>query len=92
MPNGESIDAILGLESRGFLFGTLLAVKLKCAFVPIRKAGKLPGDCFKKTYDLEYGSASLNVLGAGVLVEICECKGGEKLDKAGLRWFSILKF
>lgn len=54
---GTRIDAIAGIESRGFLFGLTLATKLGVPFVPIRKAGKLPYTIKQKKYDLEYGSA-----------------------------------
>src|SRR5688572_13908544 len=50
-----SLDAICAIESRGFFFGTLLANRLRVPFIPIRKAGKLPGDTISYTYDLEYG-------------------------------------
>ena len=50
------IDAIVGVESRGFLFGFLLANKLGVPFIPIRKSGKLPGETLRYKYDLEYGS------------------------------------
>lgn len=56
--NGLVVDCISGIESRGFLIGPPLALKLKVPFVPIRKAGKLPGDVRKQTYDLEYGTVS----------------------------------
>ena len=58
---GKKIDAIVGVESRGFLFGFLLANKMKIPFVPIRKVGKLPGETLKYKYDLEYGSAEVEV-------------------------------
>ncbi|VDK36557.1 unnamed protein product [Taenia asiatica] len=114
-----TIDAIIGLESRGFIFGILLSTLFKVPFVPIRKAGKLPGECIKGSYNLEYGSAtleiqksalkagshvvliddvlaiggtmsaavklckaaSLNILGAGMLLEVADCNGGERLDE-----------
>ena len=57
----KKIDAIVGVESRGFLFGFLLANKMKIPFVPIRKVGKLPGETLKFKYDLEYGSAEMEV-------------------------------
>ncbi|GAA5871157.1 hypothetical protein JCM1840_007606 [Sporobolomyces johnsonii] len=47
------IDAIVGLDARGFLFGPVLALRLGAAFVPVRKAGKLPGKCFKASYEKE---------------------------------------
>lgn len=55
------IDAVAGIESRGFLFGLALAQALKVPFVPIRKAGKLPYKTIKQSYNLEYGSATLEV-------------------------------
>ena len=58
---GTKIDAIVGVESRGFLFGFLLANKMGIPFVPIRKVGKLPGETVKYKYDLEYGSAEVEV-------------------------------
>jgi len=58
---GKKIDAIVGVESRGFLFGFLLANKMGIPFVPIRKVGKLPGETVKYKYDLEYGSAEVEV-------------------------------
>ena len=57
----KQIDAIVGVESRGFLFGFLLANKMGIPFVPIRKAGKLPAETLKFKYDLEYGSAEVEV-------------------------------
>ena len=51
------IDAVAGIESRGFLFGPQLAQLLKVPFIPIRKAGKLPYKTIQQSYDLEYGSA-----------------------------------
>ncbi len=55
------IDAIVGIESRGFLFGFLLANKMGVPFIPIRKVGKLPGETLKYKYDLEYGSAEVEI-------------------------------
>ena len=55
------IDAIVGVESRGFLFGFLLANRMGIPFIPARKAGKLPGETVKYKYDLEYGSAELEI-------------------------------
>ena len=59
--NGVKVDAIVGVESRGFLFGFLLANKMEVPFIPIRKVGKLPGETIKYKYDLEYGSAEVEV-------------------------------
>ena len=58
---GEKIDTIVGIESRGFLFGTPLAHKLGAAFVPVRKKGKLPYETVDVSYDLEYGSATIEM-------------------------------
>ncbi|RCH91202.1 adenine phosphoribosyltransferase, partial [Rhizopus stolonifer] len=51
----EKIDAVVGLDARGFLFGPLIALRLGAAFVPVRKQGKLPGECVQATYVKEYG-------------------------------------
>ena len=58
---GEKIDAVVGMESRGFLFGTPLALRLGAAFVPARKPGKLPYDSVKVEYALEYGTNTLEM-------------------------------
>jgi adenine phosphoribosyltransferase len=55
------LDAIAGIESRGFLFGFPLAIKLGVPFILIRKEGKLPYDKIKHAYDLEYGSAVIEM-------------------------------
>ena len=55
------IDVVAGIESRGFLFGLALAQALRVPFVPIRKAGKLPYKTIQQAYELEYGSATLEV-------------------------------
>ena len=54
-------EAIAGIESRGFLFGMMLAQHLSLPFVPIRKSGKLPWKTHKYKYDLEYGSAEVEI-------------------------------
>lgn len=54
-------DYIVGIESRGFIFGTALAYKLGIGFIPVRKPGKLPADTYKVDYDLEYGSNTLEI-------------------------------
>ena len=58
---GKKVDAIVGVESRGFLFGFLLANKMGIPFIPIRKSGKIPGETLRCKYDLEYGSAEVEV-------------------------------
>lgn len=57
----DAIDVIAGIESRGFLFGLMLAQRLRKPFVPVRKAGKLPYDTVKQEYALEYGNASIEI-------------------------------
>jgi len=59
--NGKKVDVIVAAESRGFIFAGALAYKLGCAFVPVRKPGKLPGTVHRVTYDLEYGTDSLEI-------------------------------
>jgi len=58
---GEKITAVAGMEARGFIFGSLVAWELGVGFVPLRKPGKLPHDIETASYDLEYGSNSLEV-------------------------------
>lgn len=55
------VDAVCGIESRGFLFGLLIAQKLKVPFVLVRKQGKLPPETVSESYELEYGSATIEV-------------------------------
>ena len=57
----SSADLIAGIESRGFIVGASLASSLGLGFVPIRKEGKLPGDVFQVSYELEYGSDKLEI-------------------------------
>lgn len=58
---GEKIDKIAAIESRGFLLGAPLAEKLGCGIVLLRKPGKLPAEKIKEYYNLEYGSAALEI-------------------------------
>lgn len=58
---GLDFDLIIGPESRGFIFGVPLAYNFKKGFVPVRKAGKLPYETKSKEYDLEYGSAVIEM-------------------------------
>jgi adenine phosphoribosyltransferase len=55
------IDTVAGIESRGFIFGSVLADRLGVGFVPVRKVGKLPARTVKVTYDLEYGTDSVEI-------------------------------
>ena len=57
----KDFDVIVGLEARGFMFGTPIAFDMKKAFVPIRKKGKLPWKTISESYDLEYGSAEIEI-------------------------------
>jgi len=66
------IDKVVGIEARGFFFGTLLAEHLDAGFVPVRKKGKLPYSTYDETYDLEYGTDSLSM-------HIDAIKKGEKV-------------
>ena len=58
---GVEFDVITGLESRGFIFGMPIAYNLHKPFVLVRKAGKLPCETVSRTYDLEYGSATIEM-------------------------------
>jgi adenine phosphoribosyltransferase len=58
---GQNIQAVVGAESRGFIFGTAIAQALSCGFIPVRKPGKLPTTKVALTYDLEYGQDTLEI-------------------------------
>lgn len=58
---GQRVAKVVGIESRGFIYGGILAQRLTAGFVPVRKPGKLPADCFEVKYSLEYGSNSLAI-------------------------------
>ena len=94
---------VVGIESRGFIFGAPLALRLGVGFVPVRKPGKLPHHKISESYDLEYGSDSvemhLDAIGAGDRVIICDdliATGGTMLatcklvEKAGAEVVGIL--
>ena len=55
------VDVVVGIEARGFIFGAAVAHELGAGFVPVRKAGKLPGRTLGVSYDLEYGSARIEL-------------------------------
>jgi adenine phosphoribosyltransferase len=59
--DGKKIDKVIGVESRGFFFGILLAQKLNVGFIPVRKPKKLPFETISASYDLEYGSDALEI-------------------------------
>jgi len=56
-----SIDAVVGIDARGFIFAAAAAYRLKCGFVPVRKKGKLPYRTYEQSYDLEYGSNTIAI-------------------------------
>jgi len=57
----KDIDVIIGIESRGFIFGSALAYLMNKSFVPIRKPGKLPAECICEEYELEYGTDKIEI-------------------------------
>jgi adenine phosphoribosyltransferase len=59
--SGKRVDKVVGMESRGFIFGPIVAYSLNAGFVPVRKPGKLPSASVSESYDLEYGSDSLEM-------------------------------
>jgi adenine phosphoribosyltransferase len=58
---GEGVDLVAGVEARGFIFGTAVAYQLGVGFIPLRKAGKLPGEVVGVDYELEYGTDRLEM-------------------------------
>lgn len=72
----EMIDVIVGIDARGFILAAALAHRLGSGFVPIRKSGKLPFDCYEITYDLEYGTDTIAIhrdaFPSGSRVLICD--------------------
>lgn len=74
--DGERVDAVVGIESRGFMFGAALADKLGVGFVPVRKPGKLPAATYRVEYELEYGTDAVEIhqdaLHADDQVVICD--------------------
>ncbi len=59
--NNKKINKVVGIESRGFIFGAVLANKLNCGFIPVRKPGKLPAEKVSISYSLEYGEDKLEM-------------------------------
>ena len=126
----QDIDVIVGIDSRGFILGGVLAYLLGKGFVPVRKKGKLPGATIGQSYDLEYGSATLeihtdaikkgdrvlviddlcatggtciaacelvkklkgNIIECAFIVDLPDLKGGEKLKKAGFKYYAQTEF
>lgn len=58
---GEAVNAVIGIESRGFMFGAALADKLGVGFIPVRKPGKLPSATYRAEYELEYGNDAVEI-------------------------------
>lgn len=56
-----SVDMVVGIDARGFIFAAAAALKLGCGFVPVRKKGKLPWNTLEQSYDLEYGSNTIAI-------------------------------
>src|SRR3954469_11261953 len=56
-----SVDAVVGIDARGFIFASAAAIKLKAGFVPVRKKGKLPYSTFEQSYALEYGTNTIAI-------------------------------
>jgi adenine phosphoribosyltransferase len=63
---GKHVDKVVGMESRGFMFGPIVAYNLNAGFVPVRKPGKLPHHSVGEAYDLEYGTDRLEMHSDGV--------------------------
>ena len=59
--DGEHIDKVIGIESRGFIFAAILAYEWNIGVIPVRKPGKLPAETIRATYELEYGNDSLEI-------------------------------
>ena len=57
----SEVDVVVGIEARGFVFATPMALELGCGFVPVRKPGKLPAATLRREYALEYGETSLEI-------------------------------
>jgi adenine phosphoribosyltransferase len=62
----QRIEIVVGIESRGFIFGAAVADRIGAGFTPVRKAGKLPSECIRASYDLEYGTDALEMHNDGI--------------------------
>jgi adenine phosphoribosyltransferase len=87
----QGIEIVVGIESRGFIFGAAVADRLGAGFAPVRKPGKLPSTTMKASYDLEYGSDSLEIHADAVshgqrvlIVDDLLATGGTACATAGL--------
>jgi adenine phosphoribosyltransferase len=127
----QKIDAVLSIESRGFIMAGAIAYKLGAAFIPFRKPDKLPGETYKISYTLEYGSTEMhvhkdaldshkdlliiddllatggtalaaidlvnmfednNIVGAGLIINLPNLKGDQKLIDRGITIHSLMEF
>jgi adenine phosphoribosyltransferase len=98
------VDMVAGIESRGFIIATALALRFGRGIVMIRKAGKLPGRTIKKSYDIEYGTAIMElqqdvieelggkVAGFAFIIELSDLKGADRLRKMGYTVESLVTF
>ena len=69
----KKIDVVVGLDARGFLLGPIIAMRLGAAFVPVRKKGKLPGECVTASYEKEYGVVSIvYIFRSACLIRECD--------------------
>src|SRR4026209_618250 len=90
---GEAIDVVVGMESRGFIFSSPMAYQLGAGLVPVRKLGKLPAETITVEYALEYGSNTLEIhrdaiqAGQKVLIvdDLLATGGAGKAARAGTR-------
>lgn len=73
MLNLENVDLFVGIESRGFIFAAQLAAHYKKGFLPLRKAGKLPPPVIQKSYALEYGQATLEIVPSSRAARVVIC-------------------
>lgn len=62
----QKVDKVVGIDARGFVFGAVLAYKLGVGFIPVRKKGKLPAKTIEESYNLEYGSGTLEIHEDGI--------------------------
>jgi adenine phosphoribosyltransferase len=91
----QKIDTVLGIESRGFIVGAALAYKLGAGFCVVRKPGKLPYDTHSASYELEYGTDSLEIhidaiVECAFVIELSFLKGRDKLRPFSV--FSIVQY
>jgi len=90
---GKPIDKVVALEARGFILGGALAHQLSVGFVPIRKAGKLPGKTLSEDYILEYGEATMEMHDIAVFIIDLPALGGRRLvESLGVDVHTLCEF